>query len=98
MDKLPCDIINNILTIRVDELNLIIERLKKEISSLKFQKEHIEQRATNMLNYLETHEIKYCDCCDCYGDDDEIIFYEDYDEWLCEYCLEFREEQINNIL
>ena len=48
-----------------------------------------------MLNYLETHEVKYCDCCDIYGDDDEIIYYEDFCAYLCEYCLEFREENNN---
>lgn len=90
MDKLPCDIINNILIIRYESE---IEKLKKQLSSLNFQNEYIEQKATNMLNYLESHEVKYCECCDCYGDDDEIIFYEEFEEWLCEYCLEFREEQ-----
>ena len=89
MDKLPCDIINNILIIKYEAE---LKELKEELRKLKFQYEQIERTKLIMENYLDTHEVKYCDCCDIYGDDDEIIYYEDFNEHLCEYCLEFREE------
>ncbi len=90
MEKLPCDIINNILIIKYDEQ---IKKLKKELSTLKRKLEHTETNNANMLNYLEVHEVKYCEVCDTYGTDDEIILYEEFSEYLCEYCLEFREEE-----
>tara|TARA_R110000787_G_scaffold186727_1_gene298505 strand:+ start:186 stop:464 length:279 start_codon:yes stop_codon:yes gene_type:complete len=92
MDKLPCEIINNILIIKYEEE---IKQLKEQLKKRNFELEKTKQTNANMLNYLETHEVKYCDCCDIYGDDDEIIYYEDFCAYLCEYCLEFREENNN---
>lgn len=89
MDKLPLEIVNNILIIQYDEQ---IKELKKQLSKLKFTLENSKINNANMLNYLEIHEVKYCECCDIYGTDDEIIYYEDFNEFLCEYCLQFREE------
>ena len=92
MDKLPLEIVNNILIIKHDSE---VKKLKKEIQHLKFLKDELEEKVQNMLCYLEKNEIKYCDCCRIYGDDDEIIYYEDHSEFLCEYCIEFREEEKN---
>jgi hypothetical protein len=92
MDKLPCDIINNILLIQQKEYLKQIDILKKKCRSLQFNLEETQQSNCNMLNYLEVHEVKYCEVCDCYGTDDEIILYDNFNEYLCEYCLEFREE------
>ena len=91
MDKLTCDIINKILIIKYEAE---LKELREELRKLKFQLEHTQINNANMLNYLETHEVKYCEVCDTYGSDDEIIYYEDFNEHLCEYCLEFREENI----
>ena len=96
MDKLPNDIINNILLIRYEEALKKIETHKKEIKQLNFRLDQTEMSNQNMLNFLETHEVKYCEECDCYGTDDEIIFYENFEMYLCEYCLEFKEEQIED--
>ena len=91
MDKLPNDIINNILLIRYEELLKTIEMQKKEIRSLNFRYDELEMSNQNMLNYLETHEVKYCEECECYGTDDEVILYEDFEMYLCEYCLDIKE-------
>tara|TARA_R110001632_G_scaffold2459_3_gene11051 strand:- start:1332 stop:1619 length:288 start_codon:yes stop_codon:yes gene_type:complete len=89
MDKLPLEIVNNILIIQYDEQ---IKELKKQLSTLKHTLEDTKIKNSNMLNFLEVHEVKYCECCDIYGTDDEIIYYEQFNELLCESCLQFREE------
>tara|TARA_R110000850_G_scaffold66240_1_gene147503 strand:- start:1198 stop:1488 length:291 start_codon:yes stop_codon:yes gene_type:complete len=88
MDKLPLEIVNNILIIQYDEQ---IKELKKQLSTLKHTLEDTKIKNSNMLNFLEVHEVKYCECCDIYGTDDEIIYYEQFNELLCESCLQLRE-------
>ena len=90
MQNLPLEIVNNILIIQYEEQ---IKELKKELRSLKFNISNIELQNEIMDHYLTGHEIKYCVECNIYGDDDEIILYEEFDEYLCEYCEEFRQEQ-----
>jgi len=89
MDKLPLEIVNNILIIKYEEE---IKQLKEQLKKINFELENTKIKNANMLNYLEVHEVKYCECCDIYGTDDEIIYYEQFNELLCEYCLQFREE------
>ena len=89
MDKLPLEIVNNILIIKYEEE---IKQLKEQIKKINFELENTKIKNSNMLNFLEVHEVKYCECCDIYGTDDEIIYYEQFNELLCEYCLQFREE------
>ena len=89
MDKLPLEIVNNILIIQYEEE---IKQLKEQLKKRNFELENTKIKNSNMLNYLEVHEVKYCECCDIYGTDDEIIYYEQFNELLCEYCLQFREE------
>lgn len=89
MDKLPLEIVNNILIIKHES---DVKELKKQIQHLNFRKDELEQKVLNMLCYLEKHEVKYCEYCSVYGDDDEIIYYDDTCEYLCEYCIEFKEE------
>jgi hypothetical protein len=91
MEKLPLEIINNILIIQYDEQ---IKELKKQLRSLKFNYDTMEQQYDIMESYLTSHEVKYCEECKIYGDDDEIIQYEEFDnDFLCEYCEQFRQEQ-----
>ena len=91
MDKLPLEIINNILIIQYEEQ---IKELKKQLMRSKFNYDHMEQQYEIMEHYLTSHEVNYCEECKIYGDDDEIIQYEEFDnEYLCEYCEVFRQEQ-----
>tara|TARA_R110000737_G_scaffold103090_1_gene136398 strand:- start:328 stop:633 length:306 start_codon:yes stop_codon:yes gene_type:complete len=91
MQNLPLEIVNNILIIQYDEQ---INELKKQLKSLKFNHDTMEQHYDIMHNYLTSHEVKYCEECYTYGDDDEIIQYEEFDnEYLCGYCEEFKQEQ-----
>jgi hypothetical protein len=92
MQNLPLEVINNILIIKHDSE---VKELKKQISELNHKLEDIKIHNANMLNFIEVNEVKYCECCDIYGNDDEIIYYEDFCEYLCEHCNEFREEQKN---
>ena len=91
MNKLPVEIINNILIIQYEEQ---IKEFKKQLRSLKFDYDTMEQQYEIMESYLTSHEVKYCEACNIYGDDDEIIKYEEFDNaFLCEYCEQFRQEQ-----
>ena len=91
MQYLPLEIVNNILIIQYEEQ---MKELKKQLRSLKFNYDTMEQQYNIMDNYLTSHEVKYCEGCNIYGDDDEIIQYEEFDnEYLCEYCEEFKQEQ-----
>jgi len=87
MDKLPCHIINNILIIKYEE----------EIKQLKKQIENIKHSNIFMLNYLVKNEVNYCECCGIYGNEDEIIDYEDYGGNLCEPCLKIRLREENKL-
>tara|TARA_R110000824_G_C15087944_1_gene665053 strand:- start:749 stop:1027 length:279 start_codon:yes stop_codon:yes gene_type:complete len=89
MDKLPCDIINNILIIKYEEE---IKQLNREIKKQKLRAEFINHTFKNMEYYIESHNIKCCDECCIYGDDDQIIFYENYEKDLCEECEQYEEE------
>ena len=91
MQNLPFEIVNNILIIQYEEQ---MKELKKQLRSLKFNYDTMEQQYNIMDNYLTSHEVKHCEECNTYGDDDEIIQYEEFDnEYLCEYCEEFKQEQ-----
>ena len=91
MQNLPLEIVNNILIIQYEEQ---IKQLKKELKSFKIKYTDIEHLHEIKDHYLTSHEVKYCEGCNIYGDDDEIIQYEEFDnEYLCEYCEEFKQEQ-----
>tara|TARA_R110001599_G_scaffold320669_1_gene531007 strand:- start:442 stop:720 length:279 start_codon:yes stop_codon:yes gene_type:complete len=87
MQNLPLEIVNNILIIQYEEQ---INELKKKLRIINFNFDIMEEKYQNMDNYLTRHEVKYCDKCNIYGDDDEIILYEELEgKYLCEYCEEF---------
>ena len=90
MNQLPLEIVNNILIIQYEEQ---IKELKKQLKSLKFRYDTMDQHYEIMNHYLVSHEVKYCEVCDIYGDDDEIILSEEFGCRLCEYCTEFKEEE-----
>ena len=92
MQNLPLEIVNNILIIQYEEQ---IKELKKELRSFKIKYTDIEHLHEIKDHYLTSHEVKYCEGCNIYGDDDEIILSEQFGcQYLCEYCTEFREEQL----
>ena len=97
MNNLPNDIILNIIIKKYeDEKMQIIEeikKLKKELRSSKSCHDDLEYDNLRMKGYLEQNEVKYCDECRCYGNDDEIILFEENKAYLCEYCKEWYDEQ-----
>tara|TARA_R110000782_G_scaffold4041_2_gene14313 strand:+ start:272 stop:562 length:291 start_codon:yes stop_codon:yes gene_type:complete len=92
MQNLPLEIVNNILIIQYEEQ---ISQLKRDFKKLQFNYNNIEHLHEIKDHYLTSHEVKYCEECNIYGDDDEIILSEQFGcQYLCEYCTEFREEQL----
>jgi hypothetical protein len=83
MEGLPSELIGNILIIKYESQ---IKELKRKIAEL-------EEKSSNMLNYVESHDVKYCEQCGEYGDDDEIMLGRDDDAYLCESCKEWQEQQ-----
>lgn len=95
--ELPCDIINNILIIQQKEHLKTINILKKKCNVLKYELKKTELSNDNMLSYLDSHGIKYCELCGIYGNEDEIIFNNTFNKYYCEHCLDFREESEDDI-
>ncbi len=97
MNNLPSDIILNIIMKKyeTEKLQMLedIKKLKKQLLTCKFDIDNLEHKNIRMLNYLENREVKYCEECECYGDDDEITFFEENDKYLCETCKEWLDEQ-----
>mgnify|MGYP003646394494 FL=1 len=97
MQNLPLEIVNNILIIQYEEqLKEKIketETLEKKLKSLEFNLRDLQHNADNMLHYLETMRVPSCEECDIYGNDDEIILYPEFEEYLCEECEQFRQDQ-----
>tara|TARA_R110000744_G_scaffold259706_1_gene374787 strand:+ start:582 stop:896 length:315 start_codon:yes stop_codon:yes gene_type:complete len=90
MNNLPNDIILTIIIKKYEEeKNELIEKLR--LSKCKF--DELEYDNLRMKGYLEQNEVKTCDECGIYGDDDEIIHFEENRADLCEYCKDWYDEQ-----
>ena len=73
MDKLPLEIVNNILVIRYDELKKKYDHLKKDND--------------NMSDFMYSNQIDMCDECGVYDDDRYIEYQEKYERFLCQCCF-----------
>tara|TARA_R110000737_G_scaffold337140_1_gene357159 strand:- start:68 stop:364 length:297 start_codon:yes stop_codon:yes gene_type:complete len=94
MQNLPLEIVNNILIIQYEEQ---MKQLKEQLKIKEVALARQEHNCTTMKFYMDTHSVTCCDDCHIYGDDDEIMCYEEYDrEFLCEGCAEFRENEVEN--
>tara|TARA_R110002050_G_scaffold300762_1_gene472319 strand:+ start:9340 stop:9669 length:330 start_codon:yes stop_codon:yes gene_type:complete len=97
MNNLPNDIILNIIIKKYEEEKLqtmeLNAELNRELISIKLKIDNMEYDNQRMIGYLEQNEVKYCDECRCYGNDDEIIHFEENQAYLCEYCKEWYDEQ-----
>tara|TARA_R110001599_G_scaffold4303_10_gene22489 strand:+ start:366 stop:674 length:309 start_codon:yes stop_codon:yes gene_type:complete len=90
MNNLPNDIILTIIMKKhEEEKKELIEKLR--VSKMKF--DELEYDNLRMKAYVEQNEVKSCDECACYGNDDEIIHFEENRALLCEYCKEWYDEQ-----
>ena len=85
-----------ILSEELGQKELKIMALEKEILELKKLKEKeislIKQERHEMQIYLESREVKYCEKCGFYGDDDEFVMIDDTCEYICESCYENQAE------
>tara|TARA_R110000787_G_scaffold4304_2_gene16632 strand:- start:104 stop:400 length:297 start_codon:yes stop_codon:yes gene_type:complete len=92
MNNLPNDIIINILIKKhASEMADILKKMadmEDEKNILIKQNSELEEDLSNCMSYLSLHEVKYCEECNQYGTDDEIICYDD-GMTLCESCKEY---------
>ena len=97
MNNLPNDIILTIIMKKhEEEKKELIEKIRVSIEKLRVSKtkfDELEYDNLRMKGYLEQNEVKYCDECACYGNDDEIIHFEENRAYLCEYCKDWYDEQ-----
>jgi len=92
MQNLPLEIVNNILIIQYEEQ---IKELKEKLRMVTIKFYTMEEKYQNMDIYLSSRDVKYCDECNIYGNDDEIILYEELGgKFLCESCEEFIQDEL----
>lgn len=81
-----------ILSEELGQKELKIMALEKELKELKKLKEkeisELETKIYPMEMYLQSREVKYCERCGDYGDDDEFVFNDNLNEYMCESCDE----------
>ena len=72
------------------DFDVIIEKMKtdeKELVKLKKENEGLQKEHDRMSAYMYPREIKYCEKCMKYGDEDEIVQdEEDECSYICHDC------------
>ena len=76
----------------LDIYELDLDEAHTDYEHLKEEKKKLEEKNERMEQYIESREVKYCEKCLKYGDEDIDIFsHEDPDDecdWICETCKE----------
>tara|TARA_R110000787_G_scaffold4304_1_gene16629 strand:- start:566 stop:874 length:309 start_codon:yes stop_codon:yes gene_type:complete len=95
MNNLPNDIIINIIINKYEmekqEHLKIIKELRLKHKIIMKEKYELEQDLSNCLFYIDSHGVNYCEECNEYGDDDEIIFCPIFRLNLCESCKDHKD-------